>query len=359
MSDRDSVCPAILTTSIGALADLIDGIGTTVLTAVLNFVVGVISCIVYFFTGQFDKFVSAFLTQVLGSIAGFFSNLGALIFQFLKSLPIVGDLINILFNIIRGACSILNKAIKFFGGDDIGCDSIGKRKRAAAGGAGTWFAGVRANVTDVWQAGGAAAGACSYAARLAPLVTTPFDALTGAQHDELLFCLVAHLWVGPVADADILDPADRAPVSSGAACDQLMPALYAGARAWPDLLPVERMLALPCAEARLQAEMLRADPVSPAPWLPRDLFFAGATGPRVVQLLDQTWTAYDVWAQMTADRLTSGATLRSAAYAASWAAKGASTAHLAAAVRAADAAGGESDAALEARIQRLDRKSGG
>jgi hypothetical protein len=309
--DPDATCVPAFYGAVDFLMDLINGLVTLFLTAILNFIVGIIKVVIYFVTGQFDQLIAAFLDEVLGSIGTFFSRLGDLIWAAIIRIPGIGKLIEAILTIVRESCGVLDDIVRAFGGSGIDCSGI---KRQASGWLTVW-----PNVTVVWGGGasGAAALACP-AARITALNGTVATALTSEEKREAMYCLAAYLWVGDAA-TPAADTADRA---YNTECDLLMPALYTS-QAWADMDGPMRARALPCVEARLVTERIRL--TDNAPWVPHDML---SNIWRIPQLLDDAWLAYDVWGQYKSDRSVPIATLMSAGYRASWAGRGYAVAHL-------------------------------
>lgn len=317
-ADPDETCVPVLYAFVDPLADLIDGVGALVITSVLNFIVGLVQMVVYFFSGQFDKFFATLVNVVFATIGDFFGSLAALVLRFFLSLPVIGDLIRFLVTIVRSACDVLSDIITTFGGPDLGCDSISVKRGIAQFESGGYLTpAMESAVAAVWQAGGAAEGACG--ARMAALNGTDPSLLTADERQELVYCLLAHLWVGPAATPE----ASTEALTFANECDLLLPALYAANSTWPSLAAPVRARAVPCLEQRWRAEKIRR---AVGTWVPHDLAYADSGA--WVQLLDDARIAYAAHAEYRADRAAGAPVAVSAAYRADWTARGYDTQHL-------------------------------
>jgi len=317
IADPTLTCPGIFYAIINPLVDLVDAIVASFLKAVITFVVGLIKMVVYLFSGKLDLLVSTFFNEVLKSIGDFIGNIATAIWKFIIGLPGIGKLVEIILNIIRGACDVLNDVIIAFGGSDIGCANIGKKRVAIFG----WIT-FPANVTGVWQPStGAASLACH--ARMVALNASDY-AVVAADTEltrEVLYCVAAHLWVGPVATPE----AETTRSVYANECDLLLPSLYAAGHTWASLSAEVKARVVPCLENRLNAELVRKSSGGDNTWLPHDIFYNPL---RVFQLLDEAWLAYDVYSQYASDQSSSAAQLVSQAYRDSWHTSGYDTTHL-------------------------------
>lgn len=290
-------CTALLLTIFEPIIRAVEGIAGSVLTLVLNLIVGIIEGIVYLVTGDWQKLFQVVFVKFFENLAQFGRSIFEIIVNLLLAIPGVREIVNFILSIARGACTIIQGLVRIgVPSANFNCGSIPSVKKrgtltALAGGPG-WLPH-----DPVWD--GAAYGACS--ARMAAFNASDFDARTPAEQYEIIYCQLAAKWVGPNASA-------TAAFDGGSECDTLMPALYAAGSAYNTLDSLTQQRTVICLEGRAATALAHDDG---ARWLPADLFYnIKQWAPLVFDAL----IAHDVYAQYSAERSASANVLLSAQY---------------------------------------------
>ena len=167
--------------------------------------------------------------------------------------------------------------------------------------------GFPAEVTSVWPS------SCS--GRITTLNNTDANVISDNDRYEILYCTLAHVWVG--------DGAMLANDTLGG-CDITMPGLYDADRAYNSLTPVERGVVLPCLKGRVVTFNIHN--LENATWVPHDMCnnLLGRVGSTAADL----FFAFKIYQQVMSDREVPAATLLSAGYRDSWRTAGYSVDHL-------------------------------
>ncbi len=301
---------------VGALCDIVDGLVATLLPPILNLFIGTLEFWIYLFGGQFAQMWNALSTKILASFFQLIGSIGNLIVSFLLKIPVINKIVSVILKVVQESCSILNTVIITFGGHNLGCNSITAGKKRGVQYTG-WLAGVWSNTTYVWSH--EAAAACG--SRMITLNNTDYATVmdTPALSREVMYCMAAHLWVGPVATS-------AAQNTIANECDMIMPNMYLGGFTWASLDSMTQARALACVKPRLDAEAVRSDAGYAGSWFPHD-FFSNMLRSSF-ELLDDSVLAYAIWNQYNTDRSVPAGQVVSSEYRASWASKGFSVAHL-------------------------------
>ena len=315
----NTICITPFYSVINVLMNAIDGLGIAILKLALNLIVGIIECIIYLFSGNFGALWDSLYNKILRAIGYFFESLGTIIWNFLRELPVVGDIIAFILDLVQGACNIINDMLDFFGAQPLDCPSDLSKKRSLDHDAIGWLK-ASANVTHLWQTEAHA----SCGTRVGIINNTAWGTVIANPEisREAIFCMAVGFWLGP----DAIQQAAEAAQENifGDECDIRMPVLYRGSTTWPNLSPENRALALRCNKAK--AAIVKASKNGQdASWIPTDIF----TNPQVwVKLADDMFFAYRVYNHYSEDRSVPVTQLMSSGYAAYTQSKGFSTAHL-------------------------------
>jgi hypothetical protein len=318
----DLTCITPFYSVVDAIADAIDGFGIELITLVLNLVVGIIEVIVYLFSGQFKQLWNAIETKILGAIKIFFVNIGRIIWNFLRSLPVVGEIIGFLIDLVSGACNFINDLLDLVGADPLPCpsDEAGKKRDVNSAeqdpNAPGW-SHVSPYLIQLWNT--EAHGSCGV--RISVLNNTGWSSVleTVELTREVLFCHSAPFWIG--VNASMTDNGLDDAIF-GNECDEIMPDLYHGSTTWPNIAKTVRTKALSCIKNRLGVERARRNNNT---WIPVDLFDNPLSW---VKLGDDAFLALSVWSQYQRDRSIPAGQLMSSAYKQSVQQQGFSAAHL-------------------------------
>ncbi len=307
--DNGSTYPTpIIFSIVNPIMTLIEGLVGDVLSAIIKFVISVITTIVYLFTGQIDLFVTE-LGQVFEYLGDIFVNLGEVILQFLLQIPVIKDIVGFFVEVIQGACQFLEDAINVFAGDnpvDLSCGDITlKRGILSAPG---WLPTV---YPDHWAS---MSTACHTA--IQHYNASGYTSMTDDNmRRELTFCLKSYYWMVQVPEAHAVDGYENA-------CDFRMPTLYAANKRWAQFTTEELTFIKGCMPVRQAVEKLQKS----APFVPRDILDNFPT--RLFDFGEQMLFAYSAHRQYRQDRVYPIETVLSENYLANWQDDGFSVAHL-------------------------------
>jgi hypothetical protein len=137
---------------------------------------------------------------------------------------------------------------------------------------------------------------------------------------EVMYCIAAHLWVGPTATPEATSnyPRDE--------CDVLMTGAYTQGYTWGNMGLFAQTRVRPCIQARLDAEKSRADGNYSGSWFPHNTWYTGWRTP--MQLLDDAMYAHGVWNQYMTDYNAPAEQIVNPEYQDAWVEQGYSVDHL-------------------------------